>query len=91
MCVLCRVTHKEMEQNIEHKLFTRVTRRLATRAHCRATAYCTGSQTKTNMRQRRMHIKHWTRPLELAHYTLHERVAAEQALGGQLMDGGREQ
>ena len=37
-----------------------------------------------------MHIKHWTRPL-LAHYTLHERVAAEQALGGQLMDGGREQ
>ena len=23
--------------------------------------------------------------------TLHERVAAEQALGGQLMDGGREQ
>ena len=27
----------------------------------------------------------------LAHYTLHERVAAEQALGGQLMDGGREQ
>ena len=44
------------------------------------------------MRQRRMHIKDWTTDMEDKGVSkLHERVAAEQALGGQLMDGGREQ